>query len=95
MIVAHRQEAVVVVPVVVEVVEAQLALGVVPVEDTHVAIAVNLGNGIMCDMCSKPPPLERDQSRTFSGLYRIRNLELHNISHQLSLIFYFLHMTRF
>lgn len=95
MIVAHRQEAVVVVPVVVEVVEVQLALGVILVEDAHVAIAVDLGNGIMCDMCSKPPPLKWDQSRTFLGLYRIRNLELPNTSHQLSLIFYFLHTTHF
>lgn len=48
-IVANRQEAVVGVPVVVPPIEVELALGVVLVEIRHVAVAINLTNGALCE----------------------------------------------
>ena len=47
--VANSQEAIVVVPITVPVVEVQVPLGIVPVEVRHVAIAIDLTNGALCE----------------------------------------------
>ena len=57
-IVANREEAVVGVPVVVPPVEVEVTLRTVPVEIRHVAVAIDLANGALCE---KPPmPLPPD-----------------------------------
>lgn len=58
MIVANSRKAVDVIPVIVEPIQVQLALRVVPVEVSHVAIAIDLGHGAMCDIPSSPPSFE-------------------------------------
>jgi hypothetical protein len=68
--VANEGEPVVVVPPIVKPVEVEVALRAVPVEVRHVAVAVNLADG-MWRVSSMPPPLE--YSLAFSRLYLIRN----------------------
>ena len=58
MIVANREETVVVIPVTVPIVEVEVALRIVPVEVRHVAIATHLTNGTLCKKSSIPPPPE-------------------------------------
>lgn len=60
MIVANSRKAVDVIPVIIEPIQVQLALRVVPVEVSHVAVAIDLGHGAMCDMPSSPPSFELD-----------------------------------
>lgn len=62
MIVANSRKAANVIPVIVEPIQVQLALRVVPVEVSHVAVAIDLGHGAICDMPSSPPSFESDIS---------------------------------
>ena len=62
--VANGEEPIVRVPVVVEPVEVQVALGVVPVEVRHVAIAIDLGDRAMCYEPSMPPSLNQQKIQT-------------------------------
>jgi hypothetical protein len=43
------KETIVRIPVIVEPIEVQITLGTVPVEIHHVAVAVDLGEGAMCN----------------------------------------------
>ncbi len=67
--VANGQETVVAIPVVVVPIEVEVALGVVPVEARHVAVAVDLRDGTLCET-----PIHSTVRRILSGLYRIRDL---------------------
>ena len=49
---ANRQEAIVGIPVIVPPIEIEVTLGIVPVEIRHVAVAIDLSNGALCE---KPP----------------------------------------
>lgn len=53
---ANRKEAVVGVPIIVEPIQIEVALGVILVEVKHVAIAIDLGNGTLYEKLSKPLP---------------------------------------
>lgn len=84
MIVANRQEAVVRIPVVVPPVEVEVAAIVILVENEHVTVAVDLGDGALCEKPSASP----SPDVASQGLYRICDLNLSlSFSHQLSLIF--------
>ena len=54
--VANSQEAIVGIPITVPVVEVQVPLGRVLVEVRHVAVAIDLTNGALCEKPSKPLP---------------------------------------
>ena len=46
---ANGEEAIVRIPVVVEPIEVQVPLGIVPVEVRNVTVAINLTNGALCE----------------------------------------------
>jgi len=77
--VAHREETAVVVPVVVEPVEVELALRVVPVEISHVALVVDNRNGLCMKYRLPHHPLN---TLGVEFCYE-RPCMSHNISHQL------------
>ena len=74
------------IPVIVEPIQVQVTLRVVPVEVRHVAVAIHLRNGALCEMpsaatTSRPP-------RADKRLNFMRDLiSSLGTSHQLSLIF--------
>jgi len=71
-IVAHREEPVVAIPVIVKPIEVELALRVILVEVEDVAITVDLRDGALYKIPSKPLPVEN--SAVVSRLYRIRDV---------------------
>jgi len=67
--VANGEEAIVVIPVVVEPIEVQVPLGIVPVEIRHVAVAAHLR-----DRALVKSAISTTTHRILSGLNRIRDL---------------------
>ena len=66
---ANGQETVVAIPVVVPPIKVEVALGVVPVEVRHVAVAIDLRDGTSCESA-----VHSTVRRILSGLHRIRDL---------------------
>jgi hypothetical protein len=52
--VANSKETIVGIPVIVEPIEIEVALGTILVEIEHVAVAIDLGNGTLYEKLSKP-----------------------------------------
>ena len=69
MTVANGEETVVAIPVVVPPIEVEVALGIVPVEVRHVAVAIDLRDRASCRSA-----IHATTRRILSGLYRIRDL---------------------
>ncbi|MEK7390519.1 MAG: hypothetical protein AAB635_00050 [Patescibacteria group bacterium] len=56
--VANSEEAIDRIPVVVPPIEVEVPLGIVPVEIRHVAVAIDLSNGALCEKPSMAPSLD-------------------------------------
>lgn len=56
--VANSKESVVVIPVIVEPIEVEVALGTVLVEAQNVTVTIDLANGALYEKFSIPPPPE-------------------------------------
>ncbi len=82
MTVANAEETVVAIPVVVPPVEVEVALRTVPAEVRHVAVAVDLRDGALCEMPSMAPSIEYSLDCIVCA-----TLCVASISHQLSLFF--------
>ncbi len=68
--IAYGSEAIVVIPVAIEVVQVQLTLRVPVVEVRNVAVAITVvpDRSIMCNMPSSPPPLEYSRGCILFGI---------------------------
>ncbi len=66
---ANGEETVVAIPVVVPPIEVEVALGIVPVEIRHVAVAIDLRDRTSCKSA-----IYATTRRVLFGLYRIRDL---------------------
>lgn len=81
--VANAEEAVVAIPVIVEPIQVQVTLRIVPVEVSHVAVAIDLGHGAMCDAPSSSPPFESEKLKTLKAESYSQPYMLQSMSHQL------------
>jgi len=78
--VANSQEPVVAIPVTVPPIQVQVPLRAILVEIRHVAVAVDLSDGALCERSSITPPLDSPPVSgdcELSGLNLTRDLQLH------------------